>query len=428
MSGEPIYSPPTASKPQLPRILCVDDEPSILSALRRQLRRKYTVTVTDTPDQALEILATDSFEVIISDERMPGMPGHEFLAKAKLCAPDAMRILLTGQADPTDVASAVNDSGIFKYLQKPWSDSDLQASIDDALNHRAREISAREGRVKTEAQNFRFAEYNRKLSLRMQRVESERTEAEQALRKLSAASVAGLFEVLAWSDAVLADHCRRVAEMTALLGEILGIPKSEIEDARLAALIHDIGKLKVGDQRSTDPEVLAVHAESGSELIGKLPGIESIGRAVRQHHERFDGNGFPDGLAGADIPIGSRLIAVCNAFDHALHQRRPNQPSMSKREAIEAVQKGSSRHFDPEIVTALAHLVGQDGWKRSDSIGTSDVLDLEPGMILAKTLRTKDGMVVAGEGHELRETDIARIRKLAHANSIASKVTIKFKA
>jgi response regulator RpfG family c-di-GMP phosphodiesterase len=427
MSGDPTFSSPTASKPTLPRILCVDDEPNILSALRRQLRRKYTVTVTDTPDQALDILESHSFEVIISDERMPGMPGHEFLAKAKLRAPDAMRILLTGQADPADVASALNDSGIFKYLQKPWSDSDLQSSIDDALNHRARVISAREGRVKTEAQNFRFAEYNRKLAQQMQRAESERTQAEQALRELSAASVAGLFEVLAWSDAVLADHCRRVAEMTTSLGEILGIPESEIEEARLAALVHDIGKLKVGECKGVDPEVQAEHAASGSDLIRKLPGIETLAQAVHHHHERFDGKGFPDGLSGSDIPIGSRLIAVASAFDRALAQG-DKKVALSKSEAIEAVEKGSSRHFDPEIVAALAQHVGKDEWQRTDAIGASDVLDLVPGMILAKTLRTKEGMVVAGEGHVLRESDIERIRKLAKSKSIASTVTLKFKA
>ncbi|MBO6576889.1 MAG: response regulator [Rhodothermales bacterium] len=423
MNGAPTSGSPKLEREARPRVLCVDDEPHILSAIRRQLRKLYDVTIIDTPEQALELLEDQTFEVIISDERMPGIPGHEFLAEAKMRAPDAMRILLTGQADPEDVASAINKSGIFKYLQKPWGDSELKEAIEAALNKRRELAMQREAREKTEAQNFRFAEYNRKLSAKVQKSNMELTEAQRTIREAAAQSAAAMVAMMDWADPVLGEHCKRVHDLVKAMVERMSLVKAEARAACHAALLHDIGKLKTGRSRSLDPELAFAHAQVGAELVASVPGLEYVAQCVAAHHERFDGRGYPGALSGEEIPLGARIIAVSNAFDHALYGAGHHNTA-SKEKAMEEVRKLTSRDFDPLVVAVLIEEVSKDAWVPSPGLTSVDILNLQPGMEIARTFRSLDGKVVAPEGHLLKEQDVQRIRKLGQTNTVPTHIII----
>ena len=120
------------SKPALPKVLCVDDEPSLLRALRWLLRNEFDVVVANDPVQALMLLRADDFDVVISDQRMPGMTGAEFLQRAKDVSPCTVRLLLTGYADFSAVVAALNEGDVFRYLSKPWDNHKLLRSVQDA--------------------------------------------------------------------------------------------------------------------------------------------------------------------------------------------------------------------------------------------------------------------------------------------------------
>lgn len=120
------------SKPALPKVLCVDDEPSLLRALRWLLRSEFDVVVANDPVQALMLLRADEFDVVLSDQRMPGMTGAEFLQRAKEVSPCTVRLLLTGYADFSAVVSALNEGDVFRYLSKPWDNHKLLRSVQDA--------------------------------------------------------------------------------------------------------------------------------------------------------------------------------------------------------------------------------------------------------------------------------------------------------
>lgn len=120
------------SKPALPKVLCVDDEPSLLRALRWLLRSEFDVVVASDPVQALTLLRADDFDVVLSDQRMPGMSGAEFLQRAKEVSPCTVRLLLTGYADFSAVVSALNEGDVFRYLSKPWDNDKLVRSVQDA--------------------------------------------------------------------------------------------------------------------------------------------------------------------------------------------------------------------------------------------------------------------------------------------------------
>ena len=421
MQAAPIQA--AKASPPRPRVLCVDDEPHVLSALRRQLRRAYEVTLIDTPDQALELLATEAFDVIISDERMPGMQGHEFLVQARLRAPNAERILLTGQADPEALALAVNESGIFRYLHKPWTDAALKGAVEDALNHQRKTLQELENRQKTEAQNFRFAEYNRKLSVKMQRSHEELQEATRQLQTTGRQIVESVLRVMEWTHPVIAAHGRRVAALVAAIAERLELDQEQASAAVQAALLHDVGKLETGARRTGAAELQGAHALSGAELLEEVPGLAYVAQCVRYHHEWFDGRGFPGELQGDQIPLGARLIAVANAFDHALYPTGKRE-SGGKSGALEEVRKLAARNFDPLVVAAMMEEVSKDSWTPEVGLVGIDIFDLEPGMTLARGLRTFDGKIVAAKGHVLRNGDVDRIRRLAKTNSIPSTLNI----
>ncbi|MGY2894379.1 HD domain-containing phosphohydrolase [Deinococcus sp. UYEF24] len=162
-------------------------------------------------------------------------------------------------------------------------------------------------------------------------------------------------------------HTVRAADMAASLGETLGLSCSELAHLRQGACLHDLGKLSIPDEILKKPdkltpdewEIMKGHVQHGFDLATRIPGLpQNILNVIRSHHERWDGSGYPDGLAGTDIPLGARIFAVCDVYD-ALISERPYKHAWSHEEAVAEIERESARHFDPEVVRAFLNLVGR---------------------------------------------------------------------
>jgi two-component system cell cycle response regulator len=162
------------------------------------------------------------------------------------------------------------------------------------------------------------------------------------------------------SDPATSEHSRDIAGLVRLVGRLLGIRGDAATELELAARFHDIGKVAVPEEVLRKPgplddrewRLMACHAEWGAELLRHLPECETIAQIVRHHHERYDGGGYPDGLKGDQIPVGSRIITVCDAYD-AMISDRPYRRALPRRDALNELRDGAGEQFDPAAVAAV---------------------------------------------------------------------------
>jgi HD-GYP domain-containing protein (c-di-GMP phosphodiesterase class II) len=182
---------------------------------------------------------------------------------------------------------------------------------------------------------------------------------------LLAATVDVLAGTLGLRDGSTGDHSDRVVELAQRIGERLGLERRELRDLGYAARLHDIGKVgvpdavlfKAGPLADDEREVVQHHAVAGATLIGEIPGLEAVARIVRHHHECYDGNGYPDGLSGRDIPLSSRILSVADAYA-AMTEDRPYRRARPRFEVDQEFKDCSGSQFDPYVVAALREFVG----------------------------------------------------------------------
>jgi putative nucleotidyltransferase with HDIG domain len=336
-------TPPPPTK----RLLFVDDEPQVLEALRRTFRDPAFEVVT-LPDatQGLAALATGPFDVVCADFRMPGMSGAEFLALVREQAPESYRILLSGFEAFDDVREAVNRGGISRWVTKPWRPEELVGIVHEACEAAGRRRADRERFLRLEAELEVLAGTQHELELRVLERTSNLLEA--------------LISVLAYRDTETKWHSSRVAGYSRCIAVALGIGGRELLDIEHGALLHDIGKIGTPDAillkpGALTPEEWAVmkrHPEIGSQMLRNIPVLEHARDVVMQHHERFDGAGYPQGLEGAEIVLGARIFSIADTLD-AITSDRPYRKARSYEVAAEEIRRCAGSQFDPELVRAF---------------------------------------------------------------------------
>jgi response regulator RpfG family c-di-GMP phosphodiesterase len=382
-------------------VLVVDDEPNILSALRRTLRANgYRVQTAPGGSEALALLGQAPVDLIISDMRMPEMSGAEFLRRSRERVPEAVRILLTGYADIESTVDAVNNGEIFRYVSKPWNDDVLLATLRDGLGRKQLERERDRLLATVTRQHEQLKGHAELLEQRV----LERTQAlSRAHGDLRAAhdqvheGFMGTLRMLAHlldQRAGLARGCgRAAAALVQAVGPRMGLSASEVQDTFHAALLEDLGRLGLPDRLIESP----LHALVGEDrrrmqrvpLVAEghllaLPLLAGAARVLHHLGERWDGRGEPDGLKGDAIPAGSRLLRVASDFERlkagCLETRR-----FTEADARRWLGNGSGTRYDPVAVQATL------SWFESAQAVPATrmrlgVAALKPGMVLAEDL------------------------------------------
>ncbi len=395
-------------------ILIVDDEEIVLVALRDTLLREgYKVVSSPHAVHALSILNNQQFSVVISDHQMPMITGLDFLAQVKQIQPDATRILITAVLSLGTVIDAINKGEIYRFVVKPWLREELLATVKNAVQRYelTRKNSVLYG--ETLAMNARLMELNRSLEAQVAKV----AEQNKSLQKLTAAqdfnfrqSVELCVQTMHMFYPSLGNQARRVAALCNAMSRELNLPLEQHQSLEISALIHDIGL--VGCQRQlikkwaetpnemTEAERALIHQHPvlGEELARFSDQLHGVGPAIRGHHERYDGTGFPDGLKADKIPWLARLLAVAVAY--------VEQPA-SGTAARDAVARGSGADYDPEAVRAFLKALPKvtlPGKQRQVSLA-----DLRPGMVLAEGVYEAGGILLIPDGQQLTATYIAKL-------------------
>ncbi|MBS1161578.1 MAG: Response regulator receiver:Metal-dependent phosphohydrolase, subdomain [Proteobacteria bacterium] len=412
-------------------LLFVDDEPSILSALRRLFRPQgYRILVAEGGAAGLALLDTETVDLIISDMRMPEMDGATFLKEVRKRWPDTMRILLTGYADVTSTVAAINEGEIYRYISKPWDDIEIVKTVKDALERQHLEAENRRLTALTQLQNEELKTLNAGLEQKVAERTAELRQAlsfvEQAhgeLKKSFLTSVqvfAGLVELRSGpGGSRLAGHGRRVADMARSLALRLGLADGEAQNIMLAGLLHDIGKLGLPDELLVKPfnvlsqeqrALVIKHPQIGQNILMAIEKFKEAAILVRHHHECFDGSGYPDRLAGIAIPKGSRILAVVNDFD-ALQIGTLAQRPLRPEEALEFLIDNRGKRYDPVVLDAAVKLIGETQ-KNGPSELPMRPLQLKAGLQLSRDLFHRDGYLLLAKGCQLTADIISQLVKL----------------
>jgi response regulator RpfG family c-di-GMP phosphodiesterase len=331
-------------------VLVIDDEEPIRHALRRFLsQEKFEVLTAGTAAEALEVIGRQPVSCILLDLRLPDMDGLELLPRLLESEPAPVVIILSAVNDATSAKTAIQH-GAFDYLVKPIDLVDLLQAVQRAVRRRDSRLEAE-----------RLAEVlRREVEARTVELQQER----ESLRWLSVATLQALVNALEAKDPHLQGHSARVAELAARVASACGLGEPAIDQVRVAGRLHDIGKIGIREAilnkhgPLTDEEFAHVkaHAEIGAQILAPMTHLGPVIGFVRHHHERWDGKGYPDGLAGEAIPFGARILGAVEIFD-ALTTSRPYQETMTPAQAVARMSDLVGTVLDPVVHGALAAVV-----------------------------------------------------------------------
>ncbi|MEO6528872.1 MAG: HD domain-containing phosphohydrolase [Gemmatimonadaceae bacterium] len=339
-----------ASTTALARILVVDDEATIRQALARFLRdRGYDVHECGSGPAALALLEHERFVVMLCDVRMPQMSGLDLVPRALALDADLAVVMLTAVNDAASATEALTQ-GALDYLVKPIALTDLQLAVERAVHRRRLEIDRRgvERLIREE------------VILRTAELEAEKA----ALNGLTIGIAETLINAMEAKDIYLRGHSRRVAELAASVAEELGLDADLVENVRLAGRLHDIGKIGIREEILNKPGALTAeeyahvkeHVRIGMEILEPLRHIPVALEFIHDHHEHFDGSGYPRALTGEQITIGGRILAACDAFD-AMTSKRAFREAYDRQQTIAYLEDEVGRLLDPAVFVALRKVV-----------------------------------------------------------------------
>ena len=421
-----------------PVILCVDDEPNILSALRRLFRAQgYQVRIAEGGAAALQVLENEAIDLVISDMRMPVMDGAQFLQQVRTHWPDTVRLLLTGYADVQSIIDAINRGEIYRYITKPWDEHDMVLQVRHALERKALEAEKHRLELLAQRQNEELRALNASLEQRVVQRTAELGAAHDDLLQANAHLKAGYVTTLkVFSTLIemrggqLAGHSRRVAELAQRMAVRIGLDAQQVQEVFVAALLHEIGKLGFSDALLATPVALMnskllgeyrQHAVRGEQLLMPLQDLRAAAACVGAQLERFDGTGFPKQLFEQAIPQGARILAVASDYDN-LQLGVLTERKLSAGEAKTTIQNGRQKRYDPRAVDAfVAVMQGVANEKPDQALITEMSVDasaLAPGMVLARDLIAPSGLLMLSAGHAFDARLIQKVRDFERSNRL----------
>lgn len=327
-----------------PIILIVDDEQNVLNAISRSLRElNCELILVDNPDEAIRVINEKQLDVIVADYHMPGNNGLYIIKIAKEVQPDTIRILMTGDSDIDIVVNAVNEGNIFKYIAKPWNRIHLVQLISEAVKNKLMHDEKQELFAIIFKEKSEWSELKKEL--------------EHKMISINRQGVQALIKVMRAKDNALYLHSMKVAYVANLIGMAINYSEKDLKYLKLAALFHDIGKIairdnilyKEGQLDDYERKQMNYHATVSAEILKEIDFMQEVAEVVRQHHERFDGTGYPKGLAGEKIAHYARVLAIADVYV-ALREQRIYKEEKSSSESLEIIASEAGKSLDPVLV------------------------------------------------------------------------------
>ena len=372
------------------RVLCVDDDPTILDVYRRQLQDSFPVDLAPGPEQGLaRVAGSGPYAVVLSDMRMPRMSGAQFLGRVRAVAPDTVRIMVTGYATQATAIEAVNDGHVFLFLTKPCTQVDLIKAVAAGMQH------------------YRLA-----------------TAEKDLLEKTLHGVIKVLTEVLSLVNPTAFGRAYRVRHIVHQLAAELKVDR--VWELEVAAMLSHIGCVTVPEDllrtayvgaalTLEESRMLERHSQTGGELIAKIPRLENVARIIADQDKHFDGSGYPrDDRTAAAIPLGARILKVALDFDGL------KAKELSGGEALRQLRQHVGA-YDPVVVDALEKVLRAEArfevrWLAPEELACD--------MILDENLANANGLLLIRRGQEISATLVQRLRNCARQGLIGDKIRV----
>jgi cyclic di-GMP phosphodiesterase len=340
------------------RILIVDDEQDINEILSDLLGEGYNCTSARSAEEALARLRESEFELVISDITMPGMSGLDMLPHVKSIAPNIVVVMISGMQTVESAIGALR-LGAFDYLMKPFDLRQVEAVVKRALDHH--ELIVAKQRYEDQLEEL---------------VEQRTVELDKALDSLEDAyrsTLRALTAALETRDSETHGHSERVVSYSMRLGREYGLDTRQMKALEFGSLLHDIGKIGVPDSILRKPAKLTEeewvrmreHPLHGQQILRGIEFLEGAARVVAQHHEKWDGSGYPLGLKGEEIDLCARIFSVADAFD-AMTSDRVYRRGKSYEAAAQELDEWTGKQFDAKVIEAF-HKVPRTDWEELHS-------------------------------------------------------------
>ncbi len=365
------------------RILIVDDEPEITSILFDLFDDEHDCTTAGSAEEALEQLARKDFELVISDITMPGMNGLDMIPHVHSMRPNTVVVMISGMQTVESAIGALR-LGSFDYVMKPFDLRQVEAVVKRALEHQQLIVAKQ-----------RYEDHLEEL------VEQRTAELDQALNSLEDAyrsTLRALTAALETRDLETHGHSERVVTYSLRLGREYGLDSHRIKALEFGSLLHDIGKIGVPDSilrkpaKLTDDEwvLMRQHPVHGRQILRGIEFLEGAARVVAQHHEQWDGSGYPTGLSGEDIDVCARIFAVADAFD-AITSDRVYRKGKPYEAAAQELDDWAGKQFDPKVVEAF-HRVPKEDW---EELHARSLIKKEDPLDVRRMIETLESQLVA---------------------------------
>ncbi|MBN2298234.1 MAG: response regulator [Deltaproteobacteria bacterium] len=307
-------------------ILFVDDEEFILDIAESIFAEEgIEILTAKNGEEALEKVRNHEIAVLVSDNHMPGMMGLDLLSRVKILSPDTVKILMTGFADLETAIDAINKVEVFRFIVKPWENTQLVELIKDALKR------------------YRLI---------------------KSIIKGDESTMLSLVHALELKDPYTKGHSVRVARYALMIAEYMNLSKENSSAIRNGSWLHDCGKIGVsenilnneGPLDDAEIHIVRNHPMWGAEVARQARLSDVIVNIILSHHERYDGKGYPSGLKGDAIPVEARIVAVADIYD-ALTTERPYRKAYTVDKALEMLISMKGNVLDPDIVDIFSCLV-----------------------------------------------------------------------
>ncbi|SMP71164.1 HD domain-containing phosphohydrolase [Desulfonatronum lacustre] len=372
------------------KILFVDDDHNILDAFRRNFRKEYELETATSAREAAGIIARKGpFAVVVSDMRMPGVDGVQFLTRLKEICPDTIRIMLTGYADVQSSIAAVNEGSVFRFLTKPCSAQHMKRVLEDALRQ------------------YRLV-----------------TAEKQLLEQTLSGSIKVLTELLALVNPDAFGRANRIHRLVRQMALHLGMTNTwEIENAALLSQIGCMLLPTMAIQRITRGETLDeemqhiydMHPMIAADLLGHIPRLENVREMIAYQEKKYDGEGAPiGGKSGPDIPLGGRILKILVDFDQLGNSGKSTDQALG-------ILRGREGWYDPRVLDVLERVLSR---KSGYELKEVRVDQLQTGMLLTEDVQSLKGTLLVAQGQEVSTVLITRLRTYAEISGVHEPIKV----
>jgi putative two-component system response regulator len=335
-------------------ILVVDDEEHVRRILARCLEAEgYVCSVAGSGHDALKLMEAQEFHLVLSDIMMPGMSGIELLEVIGALYPDTPVLMVTAVDDRATATQAL-ELGAYGHLLKPFSMREVAINVANALERRRLTLLSHQ--------------YERELEAKVQERTREVTEKARQIREREQEIVFRLLSSMGYRDDETGAHAWRIGLYSAVLGRQLGWEQNMQETIKLAAPMHDLGKIGIRDGILRKPDKLTIeefeamkrHTVIGAKILGgsDITLLRLAAEIALSHHEKWDGSGYPQRSSGNDIPQSGRIVAVADVYDALVHER-VYKPAFSEDTAVSIMKDGKDKHFDAMVLEAFLDTLGE---------------------------------------------------------------------